>query len=156
MTGRWFSPGTPVSSSNKTDRHDITEILLKVALQHHKPKPNLTYNVIDYQNFLSWSIELVKHSPVFKVYTLIYSDVNVLCMAGYLIFTLLQLSIFRCYLLKHVLYSPSKESDQFKLYWTVLFFFTIYLMCLFSVCIGWARWWQYLLDYLTLILFSCL
>ena len=24
--GRWFSPGTPVSSSNKTDRHDITEI----------------------------------------------------------------------------------------------------------------------------------
>jgi len=31
-TGRWFSPGTPVSSRNKTDHHDITEILLKVAL----------------------------------------------------------------------------------------------------------------------------
>jgi hypothetical protein len=31
-TGRWFSPGFPVSSTNKTDRHDITEILLKVAL----------------------------------------------------------------------------------------------------------------------------
>jgi len=30
--GGWFSPGTPVSSTNKTDRHDITEILLKVAL----------------------------------------------------------------------------------------------------------------------------
>ena len=29
VTGRWFSP---VSSTNKTDRHDITEILLKVAL----------------------------------------------------------------------------------------------------------------------------
>ena len=29
---RWFSPGTPVSSTNKTDLHDITEILLKVAL----------------------------------------------------------------------------------------------------------------------------
>ena len=29
---RWFSPGTPHSSSNKTDRHDITEIVLKVAL----------------------------------------------------------------------------------------------------------------------------
>ena len=25
-------PGPPVSSTNKTDRHDITEILLKVAL----------------------------------------------------------------------------------------------------------------------------
>ena len=31
-TGWWFSPGTPVSSTNKTDHHDITEILLKVAL----------------------------------------------------------------------------------------------------------------------------
>jgi hypothetical protein len=30
--GRWFSPGPPDSSTNKTDRHDITEILLKVAL----------------------------------------------------------------------------------------------------------------------------
>jgi hypothetical protein len=30
--GLWFSPGTQVSSTNKTDRHDITEILLKVAL----------------------------------------------------------------------------------------------------------------------------
>jgi len=27
-----FSPGTPVSSTIKTDRHDITEILVKVAL----------------------------------------------------------------------------------------------------------------------------
>jgi len=31
-TGRWFSPGTLVSSTNKTDRRDINEILLKVAL----------------------------------------------------------------------------------------------------------------------------
>ena len=28
----WFSPGTPIPSINKTDRHDITEILLKVVL----------------------------------------------------------------------------------------------------------------------------
>jgi hypothetical protein len=31
-TGRWFSPVTPVSSTNKTDHHDLTEILLKVKL----------------------------------------------------------------------------------------------------------------------------
>jgi hypothetical protein len=30
--GRWFSPGTPASSTTKTSRHDIAEILLKVAL----------------------------------------------------------------------------------------------------------------------------
>ena len=30
--GRWFSPGTPVSSTNNNDRHDIAEIFLKVVL----------------------------------------------------------------------------------------------------------------------------
>jgi hypothetical protein len=30
--GRWFSPGTPASSTTKTGRHDIAEILLKVTL----------------------------------------------------------------------------------------------------------------------------
>ena len=31
-TGRWFSTGTPISSTDKIDRQDITEILLKVVL----------------------------------------------------------------------------------------------------------------------------
>ena len=31
--GRWFSPGTPASSTTKTGRYDIAEILLKVALK---------------------------------------------------------------------------------------------------------------------------
>jgi hypothetical protein len=30
--GRWFSPGTPASSTTKTGRLDMAEILLKVAL----------------------------------------------------------------------------------------------------------------------------
>jgi len=30
--GRWFSAGTPASSTTKTGRYDIAEILLKVAL----------------------------------------------------------------------------------------------------------------------------
>jgi len=34
--GRWFSPGTPASFTTKTGRHDIAEILLKVALKHQK------------------------------------------------------------------------------------------------------------------------
>jgi hypothetical protein len=32
VAGQWFSLGIQVSSTNKTDRHNITEILLKVAL----------------------------------------------------------------------------------------------------------------------------
>ena len=31
--GLWFSPGSPASSTTKTGRHDIAEILLKVALK---------------------------------------------------------------------------------------------------------------------------
>ena len=29
---QWFFPGTPTSSTTKTDRHDIAEILMKVVL----------------------------------------------------------------------------------------------------------------------------
>ena len=39
-------PGTPVSSTNKTDRHDITEILLKVALN------TINLNIIKYITFI--------------------------------------------------------------------------------------------------------
>ena len=38
---RWFSPGTPASSTNKTCRHDIAEILLKVALNTEKSNPTI-------------------------------------------------------------------------------------------------------------------
>ena len=37
--GLWFSPGTPVPSPNIPDRHDITEILLKVALNDMELTP---------------------------------------------------------------------------------------------------------------------
>ena len=39
-TGWWFSLGPPVSSINKTDCNDITEILLKVALNTIKQTKN--------------------------------------------------------------------------------------------------------------------
>jgi hypothetical protein len=34
--GRWFSPGTPVSSINKTDCYDIT---VESGVKHHNPNP---------------------------------------------------------------------------------------------------------------------
>ena len=53
MVGQWFSPGTPLSSTNKTNCHDIAEILLKVALntitptlymaENHAKKKNLKF-----------------------------------------------------------------------------------------------------------------
>jgi hypothetical protein len=43
-TCRWFSLGPPVSSTNKTDRHDITEILLEVTLNTIKPNQTAPIN----------------------------------------------------------------------------------------------------------------
>jgi hypothetical protein len=40
--GRWFSLGTPASSSTKTGRHDIAEILLKVKLNNKNQKQSIT------------------------------------------------------------------------------------------------------------------
>ena len=40
-----FSPDSPVTSTNKTDRHDIAEILLKVAL-----------NTIAITLFINWQM----------------------------------------------------------------------------------------------------
>ena len=34
--GRWFSPGTPASSTTKTGCHDIAEILLKSGIKIQK------------------------------------------------------------------------------------------------------------------------
>ena len=47
------SPGTPVSSTNKTDCHDITEILLKVELNTIKPNQTnqLLYTKFKAMNF---------------------------------------------------------------------------------------------------------
>ena len=42
-TCRWFSPGIPVSSTNKTDCHVITEILLKVVLNTINQTKPTTY-----------------------------------------------------------------------------------------------------------------
>jgi hypothetical protein len=44
--GRWFSPGTPASSTTEAGRHDIAEILLKVALKHQKSKINQPDNLM--------------------------------------------------------------------------------------------------------------
>ena len=54
-----FSPRTPVSSTNKTDLQDITEILLKVALNtiimydYRSLTINVTQFIIFFQNLFN-------------------------------------------------------------------------------------------------------
>ena len=48
--GRWFSPGTPASSTTKGGRHDIAEILLKVSLstKNQAIKPSHIHVCVQY------------------------------------------------------------------------------------------------------------
>jgi restriction endonuclease len=58
--GRWFSPGTPASSTTKTGRHDIADILLKVALntkiQNSNSNSEITFIMYDWKAKLFKSI----------------------------------------------------------------------------------------------------
>ena len=79
--GRMFSPVTSVCSSNKTDSHDITEILLKIGLNtitmeyvilHHIDKKLRISNIIIYFainkvlviRFFSWDVDAGARSRV--------------------------------------------------------------------------------------------
>ena len=58
-----FSPGTPISSANKTDLHDITEILLKVAVNTIEPIQLFVYFVsFEYLLNHNFSIEKTNQS----------------------------------------------------------------------------------------------
>jgi hypothetical protein len=60
MTGLWVSPGTPNSSTNKTDCHDITEILLKVVLNTiSQTKPTISLNRYNEKNLIKLKITLL-------------------------------------------------------------------------------------------------
>jgi len=71
--GRWFRPGTLASSTTKTDRHDIAEILLKVALKHQKSNQIIFYN---FDRQLECEIKVVALFQMFKA-TFIESHVEI-------------------------------------------------------------------------------
>ena len=59
--GLWFSPGILVSSTNKTDRHDITEILLKVVLNIiNQTNLNVSDNYIHVISSLQLKVEWIE------------------------------------------------------------------------------------------------
>jgi hypothetical protein len=71
----------PVSSTNKTDRHDITAILLKVALNTITPSSSkllLTFNLITmidlkiYQKIQLFTFELKKTTDLPQVTDILY------------------------------------------------------------------------------------
>ena len=66
---RWFSPDTPASSTTKTGRHDIAEILLKVALKHQIKLLALSVPDEGYSRNMSCTLNLISTFllPVFQL-----------------------------------------------------------------------------------------
>ena len=68
---RWFCPGTPASSTTKTSRHDIAEILLKVALKHKKKqkktKGAMKFGVWLYCCILLFVVFMRKNPPMERI-----------------------------------------------------------------------------------------
>ena len=71
--GRWFSPGTPASSTTKTGRHDIAEILLKVALNTINQIKSISLSVIKC-NYYNLHFYLLVHG-------ILYDITNLVCYA---------------------------------------------------------------------------
>ena len=67
--GRWFSPGTSASSTTKTGRLDITEILLKVAL-------NAKNQSIIFQNMNKYIVEIEMYKVSHNITSTGYSYVK--------------------------------------------------------------------------------
>ena len=83
VTGLWFSPSTPVSSTIKTDSHDITVILLKVTLN----TLTLTLSNASYISSGSkMSFHRLSHSSIISVYFYIF--LNIFSSRIYMIYLL--------------------------------------------------------------------
>ena len=66
MTCDRFSPGLPVSSTNKTDRHEITEILLKEVLKQHKTNQSYLFFLVLYNFILPFLFGIVQFYLTFS------------------------------------------------------------------------------------------
>ena len=80
VIGRWFSPGPPVTFTNKTDRHDVTEISLKVALNtinQTKPRDQCAkYGFIRGEITADVMCYIIRHYRLRYIFNLLSADMS--------------------------------------------------------------------------------
>jgi hypothetical protein len=79
-TGQLFSPGSPVSSTNKTDRNDINEILLKVALNTIITNPRTFLRLQKMSHTIYASNGKQSYSPAHVLMRLYRMDNSLVCL----------------------------------------------------------------------------
>ena len=108
--GRWFFPA---SSTTKTGRHDIAEILLKVALKHQKSKPVYGHLIL-------------RHFRLYKVHSYLLTVLN----TGFLQSDQVQRYIYKINWLNIKVLKTAASSKSINLY---LYTFIIKCSQLFNV-----------------------
>ena len=56
-TGRWFFPGPPVSSTNKTDRHDLSGNTVESDVKHHQTTKQNQTCIYKRRGNTEWTIQ---------------------------------------------------------------------------------------------------
>ena len=79
MTGAWFSPGTPVFSTNKTNHHDIT--IVESGVKHYNPNQELPFYPM-YIKPIQKKVSLKTIPPLMK-YMINYLHSQVLGIVGH-------------------------------------------------------------------------
>jgi hypothetical protein len=81
MAGWWFSPSTPVSSTDKTDHHDITKILLKVVFSTIKQTNKQTIKWLENLRLKYWKkFKGIKIMLVVYMYLFYVSNWHFVCI----------------------------------------------------------------------------
>ena len=81
--GRWFSPGTPASSTTKTGRHDIAEILLKVTLNPQKIYQSINQSINLENNFEGIINSLPRNSSFFSCISIVFQVSIHICLLAW-------------------------------------------------------------------------
>ena len=99
--GRWFSPGSPSSSTTKAGCHDLAQILLKVALKHHKSnQSNQSIYCIILVLYIYYTI-LVLY--IYCTILVLYIDCTILVL--YIYCTILELYIYCTILVLYIYFT---------------------------------------------------
>ena len=104
----WFSPGSPVSSGNKSDCHNIAEILLKLALNTIK-QTNISKLINIYASVSNISVQLYAMHWSFNIHRIVewYRDLIFFTPISFLLLIILK-------------WFSYKLRDSIKLFYTFL------------------------------------
>ena len=148
--GRWFSPDTSASSTTKTDRHDIAEILLEVALKANKSKSEKKYQYLTGLICSTlWFYNLMEIQPcrfIKPCYssTLLHkTDTDIICYRlSYLVNA-------------HLMLSDNRSNNQLRTDYWLHYYITDMIIWLLTWLLTWLLYyWRYyfITDLITLLL----